>query len=188
MTFFFYGGIERIGESSAVHATLLGLAAESGLSLVMRDRIGTCSAEQLLRVDRGFDLYELIAPPDLEPYDLFYGNFEDEGMTAHYRRIARDLGVIDADQLEFRSREEVDAAYARSCGDLPGLRFIRAALRRLGDHAQIFCLDHDFDNRFGCTDVCGSEEELLAAAWGTIAFGYTWPNLRLRHEPKEKQS
>jgi hypothetical protein len=103
-------------------------------------------------------------------------------MTLHYRQLAQKLEIANWENLEFGSLDIVDAAYEKQPADIPCLKFMQKVFDYFPETEIIFCFDEGFENRFGCREVIGGKEELLQVAWLTIAFGYTWPNLRLKYQ------
>lgn len=181
MSLFFYGAIEVRGDAPACERALLRIAERLGWTLSFGAEIDGHGAPELFQVADDPLVFELV-PVDAV-YEALYGDQDGDRMVAHYRQVARDLGVEGWAELAFGADASVDEAYRRSWRPLPIIAFLDAAFHAFPDRRLLFSLDEGFENRFRCEDVVGSEEDLLRAAWSTIAWGYGWPNLRLRRDP-----
>lgn len=182
MTLFFYGVVE-LGELKADGDEVAQLLAQVGQAHGWQLRIG-----ELEKEPHSFsDLFNL---PDsrksefltfeVSPDDDIYDGYDGEKMEQHYRHVARIVGLPDWETIEFGSSDIVDNAYQFQIGDVPVIHFMRRLFEAFPNRQLVINFDQGFENRFGCEEIVGSQTELLVAAWRTISFGYSWPNLRLK--------
>jgi hypothetical protein len=182
LTFFFYGIVELKQDSDEVARLLAQVGQKQGWQL----RIGELENEP-----HAFsDLFNL---PDsrkseflsfeVSPDDDIYDGYSGDKVEQHYRQVARIVGLPDWETIEFGSNEIVDHAYQFRIGDVPVIHFMESLFETFPNRSLVINFDQDFDNRFGCKEVVGNPRELLVAAWQTISFGYSWPNLRVKLTP-----
>jgi hypothetical protein len=182
LTLFFYGIVELRQDSDEVARLLAQLGQKRGWQL----RIGELEKE----IHSFSDVFNL---PDsrqaeflsfeVSPDDDIYAGYSGDKAEQHYRQVARIVGLPNWETIEFGSNEIVDHAYLFRIGDVPVIHFMESLFETFPNRQMVINFDQDFDNRFGCKEVMGGRTELLVEAWRTIAFGYSWPNLRLKLTP-----
>lgn len=187
MSLFFYGALQVKGLRHEAAAQLQHEAQMLGWTLTFDDLTKEYSIDELFGIPQQHAdatlVFELKGGPD-EVYTLLYDDYGGEWMVQRYREIARDLGIAEWESMDFGSNESVDEAYAGRPVDLPLIVFLRTLLQNHPEQQIIVCIDEGFENRFDCETIAGDIAVLLRAAWSTIAFGYTWPNLRLCFNPQ----
>jgi|GEM_PF-5341572 hypothetical protein len=185
MSLFFYGAVELKNDKNGITEKILKLAKEVAWNLDFEELQHNYSIEELFNIPKDRKERFLVFELKNEVYTALYGDYNGESMIRYYRKLAKQLNIPGWDTLEFGTMEKVNEFYRTTPPlDLPVLRFMRNLFENFSDREIILSFDEGFENRFNCREVEGKREELLQEAWMTIAFGYTWPNLRLIYRPR----
>jgi hypothetical protein len=185
MSLFFYGMVDTKGladcealirceaEREGFPVAFAGLSAEYTLADLFGEADGFCRPL----------VFEIKPTAEGDVYDLLYDSYDGELMTEHYRTLARANGLTEWNSLEFGSSEDVNKVYEATTYPLPCVKFIAGLIDAMPHSRMVFAFDHNFENRFDCQDVSGSRDAVIRQVWKTIAFGYQFPNIRIRYEP-----
>lgn len=187
MSLFFYGAVELKNDSLKTASNLRNL----GNDLNWKLRFNLLQQEYPINelfglprdIKKDFFVFELESSEKKDVYAELYDDYGGQLMVQHYRAVARDIGTSGHEELGFASLESVNEYYKQRPYELSVIVFIRNLTNMFSDRDVVFCLDEGFENRFTCTETTKDKEGLLQEVWLTIAFGYTWPNLRLWFKP-----
>jgi hypothetical protein len=184
MSLFFYSAIELKNDRAEATEKVLKLAEEVAWNLDFEELRHNYSVEELFNLPEDRREHFLVFELKNGVYTALYGDYNGESMVRYYRKLARQLNISAWDALEFGTVEKVNEVYCSTPPGLPVLKFMRNLFENFSDREIILCFDEGFENRLNCREIEGKKEELLQEAWMTIAFGYSWPNLRLRYRPR----
>lgn len=189
MTLFCYGAIEVKSDPTNMKNQLTQIADGLGWNFDFTYLEQNFSLERLFNIQMNpppnLLVYEVIANTD-KNRDLnkaVYADFGGELMLHHYREIAKKLDVSNWQNLEFGELDEVNRLYEISPVELPLIRFLEKLLDQFPEQLSMICLNQDFDFGDKALEVIGTKNDLNLEIWKTISYGYSWPNLRLIHDP-----
>lgn len=186
MTLFCYGAIEIKSDKEIVTECLSQLTDTLRWKLDFTSLQPKFSLMQLfglpVSAEENFLVYEVLpnCERNQDTYDQLYADFGAK-MLEYYRDIGRHLNVINWENLEFGTSEEVNQVYQATPADIPIIRFARTLFNQFPERQSILCLDQNFERATACQKVTGDTTTLLREIWLTIAFGFSWPNLCLLH-------
>lgn len=184
MSLFFYGAMGLSDNREEVVDYILNLGKELDWHVDFDTILQENSAAELF--GNSMESEDLLAfelrVEDDGVHEKLYDDYGGEIMAQRYREIARQLGKSEWAKMEFGASKEVDEVYRRDPPELPVIRFVGSLVDRFARHKVVVCLDEGFENRFDCREVTGDKEIVLREIWSTIAFGYSWPNLRINHK------
>ncbi len=178
MTLFFYGAIELKNDRTEAIQWLMELGQKLGWILSIEEILGRHSFGGLFNLPASCRQEFLVF--EVDPSHDIYDDYGGVAMEQQYRKIARDLGMANWDSMAFGSREVVDEAYKANPLDLAVIRFMRGLFESFPAREIVICFDQGYDNSLQCREIIGNLNDLLREAWLTIAYGYSWPNLRLK--------
>ena len=187
MTLFFYGTLELKTNRPEVENVILRIAASLSWNLSIDELQKEFGIPRLFSLPTTYDkellVFELKPDHerDIDVYAQLYSDFGGDVMLKRYRKIAKQLVVVNWQQLEFGALPEADQAYRTQPAGIPIIRFIAQLFLAFPSHDIVLCFDEGFENGSHRTSVSGGQDIFLQEAWQTIAFGYSWPNKQLTY-------
>lgn len=184
MTLFFYGAVRADRDFEYKCTRLQDILLELNWSYAINELQKEYSLEELFGIRENktqkFIVYELKERNTFDVYDQIYSDFDADKMTEYYRLVAKEMGYQQWQALQLGSDQEIDTRYLNTPLDIPVVQFVKKLFMLFPDDIKILNIDQDFDNRFECVEIVGNKYVWAKEAWKTIAFGFSWPNVRLR--------
>ncbi|MBI5932049.1 MAG: hypothetical protein HY862_22265 [Chloroflexi bacterium] len=178
MTLFFYGAIELKDDRAEAIQQLVELGQKRGWILSIEEILERHSFNTLFNLPKSRQHEFLVF--EIDPSNDIYDDYGGMLMEQQYRKIAHDIGLPYWDSIGFGSSDLVDQIYKTNPPDITLVRFLRGLFEIFPAREILICFDQNYDNSYGCPEVVGDQSRLVREAWLTIAYGYSWPNLRLK--------
>ncbi|MBZ0318294.1 MAG: hypothetical protein K8L91_17885 [Anaerolineae bacterium] len=178
MTLFFYGAIELKDDRTETIRLLLELGRKVGWALSIGEILDRHSFNSLFNLPESRQQEFLVF--EVDPSHDIYDDYGGVLMEQQYRKIARDIGLPHWESIGFGSSDLVDQIYKANPQDITLVRFLKGLFELFPAREIIICFDQNYDNHLGCPEIIGDQTTLMREAWLTIAYGYSWPNLRLK--------
>src|SRR5260370_25183198 len=147
MTVFLYGDIELKKDRPEVETVILQIAASLSWNLSIDELQKEFGITRLFSLPTTYDkellVFELKPDHerDIDVYAQLYSDYGGDVMLEQYRRIAKQLAVVNWQQLEFGTLPEVDQAYRTQPAEIPVIRFIEQFFAAFPSHDIVLCFD-----------------------------------------------